>query len=37
MLVLLHAENGDVIEMLTAEALVAGHWQPEWHARTLSA
>lgn len=34
MLVLLHAENGDVIEILTAEALAAGHTTPEWHAKT---
>ena len=34
MLVMLHAENGDVIETLTAEALAAGHTTPEWHART---
>ncbi|MGQ9832728.1 MAG: dihydropyrimidinase [Candidatus Villigracilaceae bacterium] len=33
MLVLLHAENGDVIEILTAEALAAGHTTPEWHAK----
>ena len=37
MLVMLHAENGDVIETLTAEALVAGHTTPEWHARTRPA
>ncbi|MBN2388134.1 MAG: dihydropyrimidinase [Anaerolineales bacterium] len=37
MLVLLHAENGDVIETLTAEALAAGHRTPEWHARTRPA
>jgi dihydropyrimidinase len=34
MLVMLHAENGDVIETLTAEALAAGHRTPEWHAKT---
>ncbi|MFV1858876.1 MAG: dihydropyrimidinase [Anaerolineales bacterium] len=34
MLTLLHAENGDVIEILTAEALAAGHIAPEWHAHT---
>jgi dihydropyrimidinase len=34
MLVMLHAENGDVIETLIAEALAAGHTSPEWHART---
>ena len=37
MLVMLHAENGDVIEILVTEALNAGHWQPEWHARTRPA
>ncbi len=34
MLVMLHAENGDVIDILVAEALAAGHTAPEWHART---
>ena len=34
MLTMLHAENGDVIDMLVAEALAAGHKTPEWHART---
>jgi dihydropyrimidinase len=37
MLVMLHAENGDVIETLVAEALQAGHTTPEWHARTRPA
>jgi dihydropyrimidinase len=37
MLVMLHAENGDVIEILTAEALKAEHLSPEWHARTRPA
>ena len=37
LLTLLHAENGDVIEILTAEALAAGHTAPEWHARTRPA
>lgn len=37
MLTLLHAENGDVIEILTAQALAAGHTTPEWHARTRPA
>jgi dihydropyrimidinase len=37
MLVMLHAENGDVIEMLTAEALAAGQRTPEWHAKTRPA
>jgi dihydropyrimidinase len=34
MLMLLHAENGDVIDILVAEALAAGHTAPEWHAKT---
>jgi dihydropyrimidinase len=33
-LVLVHAENGDVIEVLVNEALRAGHTEPIWHART---
>jgi dihydropyrimidinase len=37
MLTMLHAENGDVIDILVAEALAAGHTQPEWHARTRPA
>jgi len=37
MLVMLHAENGDVIETLVAEALKAGRLSPEWHARTRPA
>jgi dihydropyrimidinase len=37
MLVLLHAENGDVIEVLIAEALAAHHLTPEWHAKTRPA
>ncbi len=37
MLVLLHAENGDVIDVLVAEALAAGHRTPEWHAKTRPA
>jgi dihydropyrimidinase len=37
MLTLLHAENGDVIDVLTAEALAAGHSEPIWHARTRPA
>jgi dihydropyrimidinase len=37
MLVMLHAENGDIIEILTAEALAAGHRTPEWHAKTRPA
>ena len=34
MLTMLHAENGDVIDILVAEALADGHTSPEWHART---
>lgn len=34
MLTMLHAENGDVIDILVEEALAAGHTSPEWHAHT---
>lgn len=34
LLTMLHAENGDVIDVLTAQALAAGHTEPVWHART---
>ncbi len=37
LLTMLHAENGDVIEILVAEALSEGHSTPEWHARTRPA
>ncbi len=37
MLTMLHAENGDVIDILVAEALQAGHLSPPWHARTRPA
>jgi dihydropyrimidinase len=37
LLTLLHAENGDVIDILVAEALAAGHTTPEWHAHTRPA
>jgi dihydropyrimidinase len=37
LLVMLHAENGDMIEILTSEALRAGHTTPEWHAKTRPA
>ena len=37
MLVMLHAENGDVIDVLVEDALRAGHISPEWHARTRPA
>lgn len=34
MLTMMHAENGDVIDILVADALAAGHTAPEWHALT---
>jgi dihydropyrimidinase len=34
LLTMLHAENGDVIDVLVAEAIAAGHTGPEWHAYT---
>lgn len=37
MLTMLHAENGDVIDILTASALEVGHTEPIWHARTRPA
>ncbi len=37
LLTMLHAENGDVIDLLVAEALAAGHTTPEWHSRTRPA
>ena len=37
MLTMLHAENGDVIETLVEEAIIAGHTSPKWHARTRPA
>jgi dihydropyrimidinase len=37
LLTMLHAENGDVIDVLVAEALEAGHITPEWHAHTRPA
>jgi len=37
MLVMVHCENGDVIETLVTEALKAGHLTPEWHALTRPA
>lgn len=33
-LTMVHAENGDVIEVLIKEALQAGHTEPIWHALT---
>lgn len=32
--VMVHAENGDAIDVLVGEALAAGHTDPIWHART---
>ena len=37
LLTMLHAENGDIIEILVKEALSQGHKSPEWHARTRPA
>ncbi len=37
LLTMLHAENGDVIDILVSEALAAGHTDPIWHARTRPA
>ena len=37
MLTMLHAENGDVIELLTKEALINENTSPEWHALTRPA
>jgi dihydropyrimidinase len=37
MLVMMHAESGDVIDILVEEALAAGNKSPEWHARTRPA
>lgn len=34
MLIMLHAENGDVIDILVEEALQNGNKTPEWHAHT---
>lgn len=33
-LVMVHAENGSVVDVLIDEALAAGHTDPIWHART---
>ncbi len=37
LLTMLHAENGDVIDMLVQEALDGGNKSPIWHARTRPA
>jgi len=36
-LTMLHAENGDVIDILVKEAIEANHLSPVWHARTRPA
>jgi dihydropyrimidinase len=33
-LVMVHAENGDAIDIIVKEAVEAGHTEPAWHART---
>src|ERR671919_861565 len=33
-LVMVHAENGDAIDVLVKDALAAGHTEPHWHALT---
>jgi len=37
LLTMLHAENGDMIDVLVAQALAAGHTAPEWQAHTRPA
>lgn len=37
LLTMMHAENGDVIELLIKEAVEAHHLEPIWHARTRPA
>jgi dihydropyrimidinase len=37
LLTMLHAENGDVIDVLVAEAVAAGHRSAIWHAHTRPA
>jgi dihydropyrimidinase len=34
MLVMVHAENGDAIDVLVKDAVAQGHLTPEWHALT---
>ena len=36
-LTMLHAENGDLIDLLVAEAVAQGNTSPEWHAHTRPA
>src|SRR5437868_624560 len=33
-LIMVHAENGDAIDIIVKEAVAAGHTAPVWHART---
>jgi dihydropyrimidinase len=33
-LVMVHAENGDAIDILVKKALAEGHTEPHWHALT---
>ncbi len=37
LLVMIHAENGDVIDLLTAQLLAAGHTAPRYHAQSRPA
>jgi dihydropyrimidinase len=37
MLTMVHAENGDAIQILVEQAVAAGHLAPEWHALTRPA
>jgi dihydropyrimidinase len=37
MLIMMHGENGDMNQILIAEAVAAGHTSPEWHAHTRPA
>ena len=37
LLTMMHAENGDVIDLLIKEAVAARHLSPVWHARTRPA
>lgn len=37
MLVMVHAESGDAIDILIAQAVSQGHLSPEWHAHTRPA
>ncbi len=37
MLVMVHAENGDAIDVLVQDAVAKGHTAPEWHALTRPA